>query len=84
MKDKMKITYDKNVDALYIELKAGAYDRTKKVTGDIFVDINKRGRILGIEILDASKNIGLVNQKESQILWETLPSKPQSVSSVLA
>ena len=53
----MKITYDKNVDALYIELKTGAYDRTKKVTGDILVDINKRGKILGIEILDASKNL---------------------------
>jgi len=75
----MKITYDKNVDALYIELKTGAYDRTKKVTGDILVDINKRGKILGIEILDASKNIGLVNRKESQILWETLPSKPQPI-----
>lgn len=75
----MKITYDKKVDALYIELKVGVYDHTKKMTGDILVDINKRGKIMGIEILDASKNIGLVNQKESQILWETLPSKPQPI-----
>lgn len=75
----MKITYDKKIDALYIELKTGVYDRTKKVTGDILVDINKRGKIIGIEILDASKNIGLVNQKESQVLWETLPSKSQPI-----
>ncbi len=75
----MKITYDKKVDALYIELKAGAYDRTKKVTGDILVDINKRGKILGIEILDASRNIGRIDDRESQILWETLPSKPQPI-----
>lgn len=71
----MKVTYDQKVDALYIELKPGVCGRTEKVTDDILVDVNKKGKVIGIEILDASKNIGLVNQKESQILWETLPSK---------
>lgn len=71
----MKVTYDQKVDALYIELKPGVYDRTKKVTDDILVDVNKNDKVIGVEILDASKNIGQINRRENQILWETLPSK---------
>ena len=71
----MKVTYDQKVDALYIELKPGIYGRTKKVTDDILVDVNKKGRVIGVEILDASKNIGKIDSRENQILWETLPSK---------
>ena len=75
----MKVTYDQKVDALYIELKPGAYDRTKKVTDDILVDVNKKGKVIGVEILDASINIGQIDNKKTQILWETLPSKPQPI-----
>ena len=75
----MKVTYDQKVDALYIELKPGAYDRTKKVTDDILVDVNKKGKVIGVEILDASRNIEQIDRPESQILWETLPSKPLPV-----
>lgn len=53
----MKIKYDPSVDAVYIDLKSGKYDKTKKVTDDILVDVTKSGKVLGIEILDASENI---------------------------
>ena len=60
----MKITYDKNVDAMYIKLRGGRYDHTKKVTDDILVDVSKKGEVLGLEILDASKNIGKIKKQE--------------------
>lgn len=65
----MKITYDKKVDAMYIKLRAGRYDHTKKVTDDILVDISKKGEVLGLEILDASKNVGKVKREKVEIAF---------------
>jgi uncharacterized protein YuzE len=50
----MKIKYDKTVDALYIELaKAKAHKSVEK--GDnVVVDFNRRGKAIGIEILNYS------------------------------
>lgn len=53
----MKITYDKKTDSLYIKFKKGHYDHTKKVTDDILVDVSDKDKVLGLEILDASKNM---------------------------
>lgn len=53
----MKIRYDKQVDAMYISLAKGKYDNTRKISDVILVDEDKKGKVLGIEILDASKNI---------------------------
>lgn len=65
----MKITYDKKVDAMYIKLRTGRYDHTKKVTDDILVDISKKGEVLGLEILDASKNVGKVRREKVEIAF---------------
>ncbi|MEK7186340.1 MAG: DUF2283 domain-containing protein [Patescibacteria group bacterium] len=53
----MKFKYDKKVDAVYIELAKGKYDASRKISDAILVDEDKKGNILGIEILDATKNI---------------------------
>lgn len=63
----MKITYDKKVDAMYIKLKKGRYDHSKKVTDDILVDVSKKGEVLGLEILDAGKNIGKIKPEKVAI-----------------
>lgn len=49
--------YDTKEDALYVELAKGKYSRTRKVSDSILVDEDAKGKILGIEILDAKKNI---------------------------
>lgn len=54
----MKVNDDPKIDALYIDLSSGIYDKTKKITDSILVDMTKNGKVLGIEILDASENIG--------------------------
>jgi uncharacterized protein YuzE len=53
----MKITYDKIADALYIYLRKGKVAKTKKVTSRFLIDVDKRGNVLGIEILDVSRQI---------------------------
>ena len=63
----MKITYDKKVDAMYIRLKKGRYDHSKKVTDDILVDVSKQGAVLGLEILQASKNIGKIKKEKVSV-----------------
>lgn len=60
----MKMQYDKKVDAVYLELSKGKYSRTRKVSDTVLVDEDSKGKILGIEILDASKSISSFDPKE--------------------
>ncbi len=53
----MKVTYDKSADAMYIKAKKGKYHASKEF-GDSIVDFSERKELLGIEILNASKNLG--------------------------
>ncbi|OGL35154.1 hypothetical protein A3F65_00565 [Candidatus Saccharibacteria bacterium RIFCSPHIGHO2_12_FULL_47_16b] len=56
----MKITYDKQTDAMYIRLNDKAvYHTTRKVTDDVLVDYTKDGKVVGVEVLAASKNTAL-------------------------
>jgi len=63
----MKITYDESVDAAYIyledDIKPGGVARTyccdpQEVNGQIHLDFDAGGRLIGIEVLDASKRLG--------------------------
>lgn len=53
----MKITYDPEVDALYIRFEETTVT-TKHLTETIAADYDASGRLAGIEILDAIKQIG--------------------------
>ena len=62
----MKITYDKSVDAAYIylidEIRPSAVKRTYscdpvEVNGEINLDFDADDRLIGIEILGASKRL---------------------------
>ena len=55
----MKITYDKEADALAIWFKGVKSATTIDVTEDIFVDVDSKGRLAGIEVLHASKKANL-------------------------
>jgi len=45
------------MDAIYIELAKGTYEVSREVSDSVIVDEDKNGKVLGIEILDASINI---------------------------
>ncbi|MBW1676726.1 MAG: DUF2283 domain-containing protein [Deltaproteobacteria bacterium] len=53
----MKITYDREVDALYIRFKETTVT-TKHLAEGIAADYDADGRLAGIEILDAVKRLG--------------------------
>lgn len=52
----MKITYDKEADALYIRLLADDYQcRVVRLTDDIALDFAAGEKLVGIEVLGASR-----------------------------
>ena len=53
----MKITYDREVDTLYIQFKDTTVT-TQHLTDGIAADYDAEGRLAGIEILDAVKQLG--------------------------
>jgi len=56
----MQITYYPNSDLLYLRLDTRKQKvRNERVTDDIVLDVGEKDRIVGIEILDASKRINL-------------------------
>ena len=48
----MKITYDKKVDALNLVLRPGKVAKTLEVSPEIFLDLDKNGDPLYLEILE--------------------------------
>jgi len=53
----MKIEYDPEVDALYIELRDVYADRNIDIEEGVSVDLDADGHIVGLEILDASERL---------------------------
>ncbi len=55
----MRIKYDPGVDAAYISFKRGPVQVTTiRITEDVAIDLGPGEEIVGIEILDASENLG--------------------------
>ena len=63
----MKINYDKIADAMYIYFNKAKVFKTIKMTDRLLIDLDKEGKILGIEILDASSQIKSKRGLESKV-----------------
>jgi uncharacterized protein YuzE len=71
----MKIKYDPQVDAAYISFKKGPTQvTTMRVNEDIAIDFGPGEQIVGIEILDASKHLGLSRQHPEVKLENLVPA----------
>ena len=56
----MKISYDDRTDLLYLRFDERKQEvENKRVTDDVVLDIGAGGKIIGIEILDASLHLDL-------------------------
>ncbi|MDD5147847.1 MAG: DUF2283 domain-containing protein [Candidatus ainarchaeum sp.] len=69
-----KFTYDKISDAAYIYLHEPGGDsiaRTVEIKSDIIIDFNAENKIIGIEILNASKNLGRESLKTAEAIAQT-------------
>ena len=66
----MKVKYDSEADALYIEIKDTTVT-TKRLDQDISIDYDAEGRIAGIEILSAGERV-FGGDKKRGVLLENL------------
>jgi uncharacterized protein YuzE len=68
----MKVSYDSEADALYIELHEAKVSGSEDVEEGVVVDFDEAGHVVGIEVLDASKR--LLPEELSTITYEDLVS----------
>ena len=77
----MKIYYDAEVDALYLEfrqLEPGTAE-ARPLSDDIVADYGPDGLLAGLEILDASQVLG---QTEGRIVFEIAPALAGTTSAL--
>ena len=55
----MKVTYDREVDAVYLELLKLKPEGVIEVGEGINIDVTSDGRIVGIELLDAKEKVSV-------------------------
>ncbi len=75
----MKITYDKIADAAYMVLRKGKVAKTVEMSESVIIDLDKKGNLLGIEMLSASKQLpkeGLTKNVAAGIPIEIVSSTP--------
>jgi uncharacterized protein YuzE len=71
----MKISYDPEVDAVYIRLVEGQFEcRTLRLNEEIALNIGPGERLVGIEILDAKEVLG--HGQLPQVVLENLSLAP--------
>ena len=63
----MKFSYNKKIDALYIRFNDKPIIESDQVSDSIIIDYDKNGRIIALEILDASKGEGVAVKKRLDI-----------------
>jgi len=71
----MKLTYDPEVDALYIRLsdEQPVEVTTQRLSEDVAINYAPDGRIVGIEILDASEYISALKTERKIALENRIP-----------
>ena len=71
----MRISYDTEVDALYIRLMEGEHQcRTLRLTDEISLNIGEGEVLVGIEVLDAKELLG--HGKVPTVVLENLSALP--------
>lgn len=62
----MRITYDPDVDAAYLRFLEGSHEcTTVRLSEDVAVNIAPGGKVVGIEVLDASENLEILREMPS-------------------
>lgn len=69
----MRVEYSKSVDALYIRLRSASIADSVDIEEGVTADLDEKGHIVGLEILDASSRLEL--EDLTSITIENLPSE---------
>lgn len=72
----MKITYDPEADALYIQLRDVPVKDSVDIEEGVVADLDGDGHIVGIELLDAEERIG--REGLANVSYENLVLAPVS------
>ncbi|MEW8959362.1 hypothetical protein MHLNE_24240 [Moorella humiferrea] len=54
----MKFRYDPDADAVYIRFNDSSIYETEEISQGVLLDIDEEGKLVGLEILNASKKLG--------------------------
>lgn len=54
----IQVSYDPRADAIYIRLRQATVDESDEVSKGVVVDYDRKGKPVGIEVLDASRLLG--------------------------
>ena len=57
----MKIEYDREVDALYVRLQEKYVVRTIEIEEGLNLDLDEDGKLIGLEVLDATEKYSLAD-----------------------
>jgi len=57
----MKIEYDNQVDAIYIRLQEKYVMRTVEIEDGLNIDLDENGKLIGLEVLDATERYALTD-----------------------
>jgi len=52
----MQVEYDPQADAIYISFQKKKVHKSKEVSPGIVLDLDRRGKAIGLEVLDASRH----------------------------
>ena len=69
----MRIKYDEKNDAVYIRFSEEPCFESDEIKEGFIVDYDKKGKIIGLEILDVSEN--LPKESLEKVSFETLKAK---------
>jgi len=70
-KDKVRAWYDKSTDIFYMLFKEGPSYEVVEADPDVHLELDEKGRVMGIEIWNAEKS-GLIKQVAKAIAKSTL------------
>jgi uncharacterized protein YuzE len=77
----MKLTVDREADALYLDLDESPAAESEEISPGVILDYNAAGKVVGIEMLYLSKRV--VTEKLGRMQFETVGGG-ESVSAPLA
>ena len=72
----MKIEYSKEADAIYVYFKEDFVASSKEIEDGVVIDFDKKGQLIGIEVLDVSQRFSLsdiVNVNIENLPLEAVP-----------
>jgi uncharacterized protein YuzE len=78
----MKMTLHPEINVLYIELHEGEHDQTLEVDINTYIDIDKGGRVLGLEILNAREFLAKLEKEGGSVTLPDVIREPKAIKSI--